>query len=405
MSTTQLRTTINSVHLPCNSTFGYNHNTLTHPLTRSRSLSVYLQGHVPKGNNLLEYVSRAPPATHRLYCTLVPSTASSSSNSSGSQRSRHPNTYTLYVEHLGTLIPILEATRRNSKIRPSFTISLPSSVSSTDTLPYTSRTQPEATPHDSMNEIGDNSHTTNCQLRGINADNPEAHNSLNTESGIQLACNENDTESPRTMHSTTTQESQRVSQSATTSRHLAEVSSHLIASKFKIQSLTHRLSADLGSITIKTSFLHIQPRKVVVNLPVSETDSGIESDISGYSSGEDSGNLSSDPLLDSLSSMEELEAQPSTTATATTVKQPEPQTHHRAQSRSRVSTAVSTADAGTIPSESQIVTIHSKTPTWNEHHMIYQLDFGGRVTTKSAKNFQLEIGSEQVRTIHNNTHM
>ena len=38
-----------------------------------------------------------------------------------------------------------------------------------------------------MNEIGDNSHTTNCQLRGINADNPEAHNSLNTESGIQLA--------------------------------------------------------------------------------------------------------------------------------------------------------------------------------------------------------------------------
>ena len=198
------------------------------------------------------------------------------------------------------------------------------------------------------------------------------------------------------MHSTSTQESQRVSQSATTSRHLAEVSSHLIASKFKIQSLTHRLSADLGSITIKTSFLHIQPRKVVVNLPVSETDSGIESDIS---SGEESGILSSDPLLDSLSSMEELEAQPSTTTTATTVKQPEPQTHHRAQSRSRA-TAVSTADAGTIPAESQIVTIHSKTPTWNEHHMIYQLDFGGRVTTKSAKNFQLEIGSEQVRTLH-----
>ena len=28
--------------------------------------------------------------------------------------------------------------------------------------------------------------------------------------------------------------------------------------------------------------------------------------------------------------------------------------------------------------------------------MIYQLDFGGRVTTKSAKNFQLEMGSEQV---------
>ena len=48
-----------------------------------------------------------------------------------------------------------------------------------------------------------------------------------------------------------------------------------------------------------------------------------------------------------------------------------------------------------ISSESQMM-IHSKTPTWNEQHMIYQLDFGGRVTTKSAKNFQLEMGSEQV---------
>ena len=42
------------------------------------------------------------------------------------------------------------------------------------------------------------------------------------------------------------------------------------------------------------------------------------------------------------------------------------------------------------------VQIHSKTPTWNEQHMIYQLDFGGRVTTKSAKNFQLELDEEQV---------
>ena len=42
------------------------------------------------------------------------------------------------------------------------------------------------------------------------------------------------------------------------------------------------------------------------------------------------------------------------------------------------------------------VQIHSKTPTWNEQHMIYQLDFGGRVTTKSAKNFQLELDGEQV---------
>ena len=45
--------------------------------------------------------------------------------------------------------------------------------------------------------------------------------------------------------------------------------------------------------------------------------------------------------------------------------------------------------------ESPII-IMSKTPTWNEQHMIYQLDFGGRVTAKSAKNFQLEVDNKQV---------
>ena len=72
----------------------------------------------------------------------------------------------------------------------------------------------------------------------------------------------------------------------------------------------------------------------------------------------------------------------------------------------------------TVPEYSRLLVLMQElspiVPDWHDtqqdanlewHHMIYQLDFGGRVTTKSAKNFQLEIGSEQVRTIHNNTHM
>lgn len=41
-------------------------------------------------------------------------------------------------------------------------------------------------------------------------------------------------------------------------------------------------------------------------------------------------------------------------------------------------------------------TMSNKTPFWNEHNQVYQLDFGGRVTQESAKNFQvtyLEIAS------------
>lgn len=43
-----------------------------------------------------------------------------------------------------------------------------------------------------------------------------------------------------------------------------------------------------------------------------------------------------------------------------------------------------------------IITMHNKTPFWNEHNQVYQLDFGGRVTQESAKNFQVEMDGKQV---------
>jgi hypothetical protein len=33
---------------------------------------------------------------------------------------------------------------------------------------------------------------------------------------------------------------------------------------------------------------------------------------------------------------------------------------------------------------------------WNEQSQVYQLDFGGRVTLESAKNFQIELKGKQV---------
>lgn len=276
---------------------------------------------------------------------------------------------------MGTLVPILEASRRNSKIRPSFTISLPSSFASSDTVLQTPRSIPEATPQESTLDLGDsNGQGTHSPLRCVNADNPDSHNSLNTESGIQLACKEDEGETPRNLNNTNTLDGQMSSNdSLTSTRHLAEVSSHIIASKFRIQTLHPLLPADQGTITIKTSFLHIQPRKVIVHLPISEEDSGIDSEP------EDTDNtpvfLESDVSLDSLSSLEELR-----------------ETH----SRHSEPVARAHISSHTAPSNEVPVVIHSKTPTWNEQHMIYQLDFGGRVTTKSAKNFQLEMGTEQV---------
>lgn len=40
--------------------------------------------------------------------------------------------------------------------------------------------------------------------------------------------------------------------------------------------------------------------------------------------------------------------------------------------------------------------MHNKAPMWNENSQVYQLDFGGRVTQESAKNFQIEYHGKQV---------
>ncbi len=40
----------------------------------------------------------------------------------------------------------------------------------------------------------------------------------------------------------------------------------------------------------------------------------------------------------------------------------------------------------------------NKAPLWNEHSQVYQLDFGGRVTQESAKNFQIEFKGKQVKS-------
>jgi hypothetical protein len=40
--------------------------------------------------------------------------------------------------------------------------------------------------------------------------------------------------------------------------------------------------------------------------------------------------------------------------------------------------------------------MNNKAPMWNENSQVYQLDFGGRVTQESAKNFQIEFRGKQV---------
>ena len=332
---------------------------------------------------------------------------------------------------MGTIIPILEANKRNYKIRQAFSISLPSSSCTTPSTPQIQKCVLDISERDAVASNNEGTVTTNSsQVRHLGH---EAHLSLNTESGIQLACREDDSDSPR--HPTCSSSNTTLpctpifdgahknpNSSSDNSRHLAEVTSNVMTSKFKIQGLSDKVPADMGSVMIKTSFLHIQPRKVIAYLPHPEltTDSGIDTDTSsdeslieeGISSTVDnscSADVFMEPeshSIESLMSMEELLLPKSVEPETQPIRLAETSSEHR--SCKPASSCTGSSGNGTYSctstnvrgqrvsvSESHIQ-IHSKTPTWNEQHMIYQLDFGGRVTTKSAKNFQLEMNNEQV---------
>lgn len=55
----------------------------------------------------------------------------------------------------------------------------------------------------------------------------------------------------------------------------------------------------------------------------------------------------------------------------------------------------SASDSRNNSARRQLV-MHNKAPMWNENSQVYQLDFGGRVTQESAKNFQIEYHGKQV---------
>ncbi|VDO99888.1 unnamed protein product [Soboliphyme baturini] len=49
-----------------------------------------------------------------------------------------------------------------------------------------------------------------------------------------------------------------------------------------------------------------------------------------------------------------------------------------------------------VKSSLPVITLRNKTPAWNDAAQVYQLDFNGRVTQESAKNFQIEYNNKQI---------
>lgn len=73
----------------------------------------YFQCCVPNAKSLREFVSRPPACSTRLHCTMIRHDDENNLSSG--------TCYTLYLEYLGGLVPLLKG-KRTSKIRPEFVI-------------------------------------------------------------------------------------------------------------------------------------------------------------------------------------------------------------------------------------------------------------------------------------------
>ncbi|CAD6233802.1 GSCOCG00007297001-RA-CDS [Cotesia congregata] len=177
---------------------------------------------VPEPRELRKFVSRPPPGGGRLHCTML----------------RHAGEpapcYTLYLEYLGGLVPLLKG-RRTSKIRPEFVIFDPQSQ---DTLQIPDYSFP------SFSDSSDTERDT-AELCG---------SPRNRRKNRRKKDDKSNDESDVLTYIDTLPEDGR----------LVEVTSNIWGTKFKIHGLTDSVPANLGQVTYRTSLLHLQPRQMTL---------------------------------------------------------------------------------------------------------------------------------------------
>ncbi|XP_076651070.1 WD40 superfamily protein Tusp isoform X1 [Halictus rubicundus] len=180
---------------------------------------------VPEPRELRRFVSRPPPGGGRLHCTML----------------RHAvepvPCYTLYLEYLGGLVPLLKG-RRTSKIRPEFVIFDPQSQDTLQIVEDTSQCPSFSDGSDTERDTAD--------LCG----SPRNKRKNRRKRGEDKTNEENDD----LTYVDTLPEHAR----------LVEVTSNIWGTKFKFHGLADSVPANLGQVTYRTSLLHLQPRQMTL---------------------------------------------------------------------------------------------------------------------------------------------
>ncbi|KAB1275800.1 Tubby-related protein 4 [Camelus dromedarius] len=224
---------------------------------------------IPDPNNMRDFVSYPSAGNERLHCTMK-------------RTEDDPEVggpcYTLYLEYLGGLVPILKG-RRISKLRPEFVIMDPRTDGKSDEIYGNSLI---STMIDSCNC----SDSSDIELSDDWAAKKSPKISRASKSPKLPRINIEARKSPKLSRAT-----QEISRSPrlpmrkpsigspslarrefpfediTQHSYLAQVTSNIWGTKFKIVGLAAFLPTNLGAVIYKTSLLHLQPRQMTIYLP------------------------------------------------------------------------------------------------------------------------------------------
>nr|CAH7768940.1 unnamed protein product [Callosobruchus chinensis] len=210
---------------------------------------------VPEPFALREFVSRPPVGSVRLHCTMI-----------RHDEENHLTTgtcYTLYLEYLGGLVPLLKG-KRTSKIRPEFVIFDPQledfHLNSTDSKSSSSSTNSAGSFGGFNSDSSDTEREDGCTgSPRVQRRKRRKHKTSGGVGGI----------GERPLHWVEARESEHEQDLAYVDTlpeqiRLVEVTSNIWGTKFKIHGLATSVPANLGQVTYKTSLLHLQPRQMTL---------------------------------------------------------------------------------------------------------------------------------------------
>ncbi|KAK4881757.1 hypothetical protein RN001_005076 [Aquatica leii] len=205
---------------------------------------------VPEASALRDFVAKPPVGSVRLHCTMIRHDEDNNLSSG--------TCYTLYLEYLGGLVPLLKG-KRTSKIRPEFVIFDPQVEDFGIQLRWSSESKSSGSSVQSANGSGALTDSSDSDREEGCAGSPRMQRRRKRR-------NKSQPRSSQPNHVSNEGDGDDLAYVDTLPEHvrLVEVTSNIWGTKFKIHGLVNSVPANLGQVTYKTSLLHLQPRQMTL---------------------------------------------------------------------------------------------------------------------------------------------